>query len=124
MRGVEIGDEYFPGRNVSSDEEIIGTVRRIFNTQYHACATNKMGKKEDEYAVVDPKGRVYGVENRKFYVTSSLCFSSGLTVLAVRVVDASAFPFLPPGLPMGTVCKFTRTPFSHTEIHLADCSSF
>jgi choline dehydrogenase len=44
-----------------------------------------MGKESDPMAVLDSKARVYGV--------------SGL-----RVVDASAFPLLPPGHPMSTVC--------------------
>lgn len=39
-------------------------------------------------AVVDTHARVYGVTG-------------------VRVVDASAFPFLPPGHPQSTVCKIS-----------------
>ena len=45
-----------------------------------------MGKMGDPSAVIDSKARVMGV--------------SGL-----RVVDASAFPFLPPGHPSAVVCK-------------------
>ena len=45
-----------------------------------------MGLANDSMAVVDSRARVFGV--------------SGL-----RVVDASAFPFLPPGHPQATVCK-------------------
>ena len=84
MKPVTIGPEYYPGKNVSSDAQILSYVKKAFNTMYHAAATNKMGKAADKYAVVDPKGRVYGT-NR------------------LRVIDASIFPFLPPGLPMGTV---------------------
>ena len=43
-----------------------------------------MGKADDPMAVVDTKARVFGVQN-------------------LRVVDASAFPFLPPGHPQATV---------------------
>jgi choline dehydrogenase len=43
-----------------------------------------MGKKTDKMAVVDSEGRVYGAKR-------------------LRVVDASAMPFLPPGHPMATV---------------------
>ena len=50
----------------------------------HASATCAMGKASDPMAVVDSKARVYGVRN-------------------LRVVDASAFPFAVPGLPMATV---------------------
>ncbi|KAL8720223.1 MAG: hypothetical protein Q9225_002885 [Loekoesia sp. 1 TL-2023] len=85
MRNVTIGPEYYPGQqNVTSNEQILSYVKKAFNTMYHASSTCKMGKEQDENAVVDPRGRVYGTKG-------------------LRVVDASVFPFLPPGLPMGTV---------------------
>lgn len=46
----------------------------------------KMGTSDDTSAVVDSRARVFGV--------------TGL-----RVVDASAFPLLPPGHPMSSVCE-------------------
>jgi choline dehydrogenase-like flavoprotein len=46
-----------------------------------------MGVETDSMAVVDSHARVYGVQG-------------------VRVVDASAFPLLPPGHPQSTICKF------------------
>jgi len=46
--------------------------------------TNKMGRANDSMAVVDSKARVFGVKN-------------------LRVVDASAMPFLPPGQPQATL---------------------
>lgn len=48
-----------------------------------------MGKKSDPNAVVDTRGRVYGVEG-------------------LRIVDASIFPLLPAGHPMSTICKLCR----------------
>lgn len=45
-----------------------------------------MGKVGDPNAVIDSKARVLGV--------------TGL-----RVVDASSFPFLPPGHPSAAICK-------------------
>ena len=45
-----------------------------------------MGKINDTNAVTDSRARVYGVSN-------------------LRVVDTSAFPFLPPGHPQAVVCK-------------------
>lgn len=48
-----------------------------------------MGPKADKSTVVDSRSRVHGVEG-------------------LRVVDASALPFLPPGFPMATVCKYTH----------------
>ncbi|MCJ1386379.1 hypothetical protein MMC17_009505 [Xylographa soralifera] len=75
---VTIGEEYYPGLSVQTDEEILQQIKAAFNTQYHASSTCKMGRANDTFAVVDSHARVYGVKN-------------------VRVVDASAFPFLPPG---------------------------
>jgi choline dehydrogenase len=43
-----------------------------------------MGRKGDLLAVVDPKARVYGLQG-------------------LRVVDASAFPFLTPGHPQSGI---------------------
>lgn len=87
MQKVIVGSEIYPGMQVQTDEEILNTIRLSFNTVYHSAATNKMGREGDPnhpMAVIDSKCRVYGVER-------------------LRVVDASSFPFLPPGHPMSTV---------------------
>ena len=47
-----------------------------------------MGKAGDPNAVVDSHARVFGVQG-------------------LRVVDASAFPFLPPGHAQAIVCTYT-----------------
>lgn len=84
MQEVIIGPEVFPGAHVQTDEEILNIIKLSFNTVYHASGTNKMGKMTDPMAVVDAKCRVYGARR-------------------LRVVDASSFPFLPPGHPQSTV---------------------
>ncbi|KAJ5777180.1 hypothetical protein N7520_000426 [Penicillium odoratum] len=84
MAPVIIGDEYFPGTQVQSDAEILEFVKNNIMTLWHAACTCKMGTSEDELAVVDSQARVFGVNG-------------------LRVVDASAFPFLPPGHPQSTV---------------------
>ena len=88
MAPVLIGPEYFPGPSVQTDAEILQTIRESLNTVFHAAATCAMGRTNDTNAVVDSKARVIGVKN-------------------LRVVDASAFPLLPPGHPMSTVCEST-----------------
>ncbi|KAK5628283.1 hypothetical protein RRF57_003998 [Xylaria bambusicola] len=90
LKDITIGDEYYPGPSVKTDKEIMKQITVGFNTISHAASTCKMGKKHDPMAVVDAKARVFGVHN-------------------LRVVDASAFPFLPPGLPQSTICK-SRSP--------------
>lgn len=83
--GVAEADEYYPGEDVvSSDAELEAWLKRAASTVNHASCTCKMGTREDEMAVVDSAARVFGVEG-------------------VRVVDASSFPFLPPGHPQSTV---------------------
>lgn len=91
MAGIRLGDEAFPGAAVQSDAEILDYIKRSYNTIYHGAATCKMGKPGDRDAVVDTKARVFGVKG-------------------LRVVDAAAFPLLPPGHPMATVCKSPDTP--------------
>ncbi|KAL8840971.1 MAG: hypothetical protein Q9176_003543 [Flavoplaca citrina] len=79
-----IGEEYFPGPAVQSDAEILSFIRETLAPVWHAAATCKMGPRSDRMAVVDTDTKVYGVRR-------------------LRVVDASAFPFLPPGHPQSTV---------------------
>ncbi|KAK5946123.1 hypothetical protein PMZ80_000263 [Knufia obscura] len=82
--GVRIGDEIFPGKNVTSDEDlekaIVGNIAAI----HHASASCAMGRVGERDTVVDSRGRVVGVQG-------------------LRVVDSSALPFTPPGHTQGTV---------------------
>lgn len=86
MKPVLIGPEYFPGPNVTTDQEILNLIRQSFSTVFHASCTCKMGKQGDATAVLDSRAKVRGVRN-------------------LRVVDISSFPILPPGHPVATVCK-------------------
>lgn len=86
--GVAEQEEYFPSFNVSTDEQILEFIQQSMTTVYHASATCKMGRKNDKMAVVDSHANVYGVR--------------GLDV------DASSFPFLPPGHPQPIVYAFAE----------------
>ncbi|KAI8629897.1 putative choline dehydrogenase [Xylariaceae sp. FL1651] len=89
MANITIGAEYYPGSSVQTDQQIYEHLKQAFNTISHPAASCKMGKTRDPLAVVDSHARVYGVKG-------------------LRVVDASAFPFLPPGLPQATVYMFAE----------------
>ncbi|KAF2973160.1 hypothetical protein GQX73_g451 [Xylaria multiplex] len=84
LKGLLVGPEAYPGNSVQTDAQIEAHIRRNFNTVYHGSCTCAMGRRSDPKAVVDTQGRVYGVKG-------------------LRVVDASAFPLLPPGHPESTV---------------------
>lgn len=81
---VDGGKEYFPGNNVTEDRDILDFIQRSAMTIYHAAGTCKMGKADDRMAVVDSRAQVYGTKG-------------------LRVVDASSFPFLPPGHPQSVI---------------------
>lgn len=95
MKSIVIGEEYFPGPNTSTDTSILKQIQSDFNGPHHASCTCRMGRADDQNAVVDSKARVIGVKN-------------------LRVVDASSFALLPPGHPMATVCK--------VHLHCYPCS--
>ena len=84
LANLTTGPEKIPGAHVQSDDDILAFIRSSLAPLWHAAATCKMGRASDPLAVVDPQMRVYGVEN-------------------LRVVDASSFPFLPPGHPQATI---------------------
>ncbi|MEP5631946.1 MAG: choline dehydrogenase [Tateyamaria sp.] len=65
--------EIQPGVAAQSDDELDAVIREHVESAYHPCGTCKMGRADDPNAVVDPKGRVIGVEG-------------------LRVVDSSIFP--------------------------------
>lgn len=54
------GPELAPGADVQSDDQLDQFIRDTAATVYHACGTCAMGTGDG--AVVDPQGRVYGVE--------------------------------------------------------------
>jgi choline dehydrogenase len=79
-----IPPEYLPGANVTSDADILDFIHSTAMTVWHASGTCAMGNSTDSNAVVDSNAKVFGVKG-------------------LRVVDASIFPFLPPGHPQSTV---------------------
>ncbi|KAJ5372314.1 Glucose-methanol-choline oxidoreductase [Penicillium concentricum] len=87
--GVAEHEEYFPGSNVSTDAQILEFIHQSMTTVYHASATCKMGRENDTMAVVDNHANVYGMQG-------------------LKVVDASSFPFLPPGHPQSIVYAFAE----------------
>ncbi|WP_170400459.1 choline dehydrogenase [Ruegeria arenilitoris] len=67
------GKEIQPGVDVQTDEELNGFIAEHAESAYHPCGTCRMGRADDKSAVVDPEGRVIGVDG-------------------LRVADSSIFP--------------------------------
>ncbi|MBB4846259.1 choline dehydrogenase [Paucibacter oligotrophus] len=71
-------EEFLPGPQAQSPEELIAAAGRIGTTIFHPVGSCRMGPEHDELAVVTPDLRVRGVRG-------------------LRVVDASVMPCLPSG---------------------------
>ncbi|MBS0389057.1 MAG: choline dehydrogenase [Proteobacteria bacterium] len=72
------GREIQPGAEVQTDAQIDEFIRRKVETAYHPSCTCRMGSRDDPRSVVDPQGRVIGVER-------------------LRVVDSSIMPSITTG---------------------------
>lgn len=70
---AHVKHEIQPGARVQSDDEIDAFIREHAESAYHPCGTARMGAADDPGAVVDPEGRVIGVQG-------------------LRVADSSVFP--------------------------------
>jgi choline dehydrogenase len=68
-----VKSEIQPGAAVQSDAELDAFIAEHAESAYHPCGTCRMGAADDAHAVVDPEGRVIGVEG-------------------LRVADSSVFP--------------------------------
>ncbi len=76
--GQYILHEMNPGKEVTSDQDLLQYARDTGGTSYHPMGTCKMGRDNDPMAVVDDHLRVRGLEG-------------------LRVIDASIFPTMPSG---------------------------
>jgi choline dehydrogenase len=73
-----IRSELLPGENITSDADLAAHCRRTVKTNWHPVGTCRMGPDRDPLAVLDRRLRVRGVDG-------------------LRVIDASAMPFIPSG---------------------------
>ena len=72
------GDEIYPGLHKQSDDDLDACLIEKTVSQWHLSGTARMGAKTDLGAVVDPQGKVHGVDK-------------------LRVVDASIMPVVTNG---------------------------
>ncbi len=84
------GEEFLPGKHVTSDADIAEHVRNFVQTIYHPTGTCRMGPLTDGMAVVDHELRV-----KVWLFDSILLFSFLQGTTGLRVADASIFPEIP-----------------------------
>jgi choline dehydrogenase len=72
------GREIQPGKDIQSDDEVDAFVRAKVESAYHPSCSNRMGRRDDPMAVVDPEARVIGLES-------------------LRVIDSSIMPSITTG---------------------------
>ncbi|MCB1390079.1 MAG: choline dehydrogenase [Rhodobacteraceae bacterium] len=70
---VHVKHEIQPGAAVQTDEQLDTFIREHAESAFHPCGTARMGRRDDPMSVVDPQGRVIGVDG-------------------LRVADSSVFP--------------------------------
>ncbi len=73
-----VADEIRPGPEAVSDAALDAFIRDHAESAFHPCGSARMGRADDPQAVVDPQGRVIGVER-------------------LRLADSSIFPRIPNG---------------------------
>ncbi len=73
-----ITHEMLPGKDVTDDASLAEHCRRTVKTNWHPVGTCRMGPDGDTHAVLDGKLKLRGIEG-------------------LRVIDASAMPFIPSG---------------------------
>ncbi len=71
-------DEFLPGPQFQTDEELVTAAGNVGTTIFHPVGTCKMGRADDDWAVVDSELRVRGLQG-------------------LRVVDASVMPTITSG---------------------------
>ncbi|WFD20186.1 hypothetical protein MCAP1_002430 [Malassezia caprae] len=84
-----LGDEKYPGPNVTKDDDVDNFIRSIAATEYHPCGTAAM-LPQDKGGVVNNELLVYGTSN-------------------LRVIDGSVIPFAPSAHLMSVIYATAET---------------
>ena len=64
--------EFLPGRLVVSDNDLINYCKKMIKTNWHPVGTCKMGKDNDEMAVLNTKLEVRGIKNLRVFDVSMM----------------------------------------------------
>ena len=64
--------EFLPGNSIDSDEELVNYCKRMIKTNWHPVGTCRMGKDNDDMAVLNTKLEVKGVKNLRVFDVSMM----------------------------------------------------
>ncbi len=64
--------EFLPGRLVDSDNDLVNYCKKMIKTNWHPVGTCKMGKDNDEMAVLNTKLEVRGIKNLRVFDVSMM----------------------------------------------------
>jgi Choline dehydrogenase and related flavoproteins len=84
-----IVEEYLPGKNISSDKELINYCKKMVKTNWHPVGTCKMGNENDEMAVLNTKLQVRGIKNLRVFDVSMMpnIVSANTNAPAMAIAD-------------------------------------
>ncbi len=65
-------EEYLPGTKIDNDNELIKYCKKMIKTNWHPVGTCKMGRDDDDMAVLNSKLQVRGVKNLRVFDVSMM----------------------------------------------------
>ena len=82
-------EEYLPGKNISTDEELINYCKKTVKTNWHPVGTCKMGNDNDQMAVLNTKLQVRGLKNLRVFDVSMMpnIISANTNAPAMAIAD-------------------------------------
>ena len=82
-------EEYFPGKNTTSDEDLINYCKKMVKTNWHPVGTCKMGRENDDMSVLNSKLQVKGIDNLRVFDVSMMpnIVSANTNAPAMAIAD-------------------------------------
>ena len=65
-------EEILPGKDIIDDKSLINYCKKMIKTNWHPVGTCKMGKDNDEMAVLNSKLQVKGIDNLRVFDVSMM----------------------------------------------------
>jgi choline dehydrogenase len=101
------GREIQPGKDIQSDDEVDAFVRAKVESAYHPSCSNRMGRRDDPMAVVDPEARVIGLESLRVIDSSIMpsITTGNLNAPTIMLAEKAADVILGKSLPPASVAR-------------------